>query len=52
LRRNCLLQHVIERRIEGGVEVKGRRRRRCKQLLDDLEEEREYWKLKAEKGWK
>jgi hypothetical protein len=29
------------------VEVKVRRRRRCKQLLDDLEEEREYWKLKA-----
>jgi len=34
--------------IEGRVEVKGRRRRRCKQLLDDLKEERRCWKLKEE----
>jgi hypothetical protein len=26
----------------------GRRRRRCKQLLDDLKEMRSYWKLKEE----
>jgi len=25
LRRNCLLQQVIERKIEGGIEVAGRR---------------------------
>jgi hypothetical protein len=31
--------------IEGKREVTGRRKRRCKQLLDDLEETR-YWKLK------
>jgi len=30
------------------IEVMGRRGRRRKQLLDDLEETREYWKLKAE----
>jgi hypothetical protein len=28
------------------IEVKGRRGRRGKQLLGDLEEMREYWKLK------
>jgi hypothetical protein len=44
LRRNCLLQHVIE----GNVEGTGRRGRRCKQLLDDLRETRGYWKLKEE----
>jgi hypothetical protein len=26
LRRNCLLQQVIERKIQGGIEVTGRRR--------------------------
>jgi len=31
--RNCLLQRVIERKIKGGIEVTGRRRRK---LLDDL----------------
>jgi len=33
LRRNCLLQRVIEAKIKGGIEVTGRRRRK---LLDDL----------------
>jgi hypothetical protein len=28
--------------------VTGRRGRRCKQLLGDLKEKREYWKLKEE----
>jgi len=28
--------------------VKGRRGRRCKQLLDSLHEKRGYWKLKEE----
>jgi hypothetical protein len=36
LRRNCLLKHVIEQKIEGRIEVTGRRGRRGKQLLDDL----------------
>jgi hypothetical protein len=43
--RNCLLKHVIEGKIEGRIEVTGKRRRRRKQLLEDLEERREYWKL-------
>jgi hypothetical protein len=42
LRRNCLVKHVIEGKIEG----KGRRGRRCKKLLCDLKEKRGYWKLK------
>jgi hypothetical protein len=28
--------------------VRGRRGRRCKQLLDDLKETRRYWKMKEE----
>ena len=36
LRRNCLLQRVIEGKIKGGIEVAGRRGRRRKKLLDDL----------------
>ena len=38
LRRNCLLQRVIERKIKGGIEVTGRQGRRCRKLLDDLKE--------------
>ena len=34
LRRNCLLKHVIGGKIEGRIEVTGRRGRRRKQLLD------------------
>jgi len=33
LRRNCLLQRVIEGKINGGIEVTGRRGRRRKKLL-------------------
>jgi hypothetical protein len=33
LRRNCLLKHVVEGKIEERIEVTGRRRRRRKQLL-------------------
>jgi hypothetical protein len=40
LRRNCLLQQVIEGKIKGGIEVTGRRGRRCRKLLDDLKERR------------
>jgi hypothetical protein len=35
-RRKCLLKHVIEGKMEGRIEVKGRHVRRCKQLLDDF----------------
>jgi len=34
LRRNCLIKHVIERKIEGRTEVTGRQGRRRKRLLD------------------
>jgi hypothetical protein len=47
LRRNCLLKHVIERKVEGRIERTGRRGRRRKQLLDDLKEKR-YCKLQEE----
>jgi hypothetical protein len=46
LRRNCLLQQVVEGEIKGGIEVTGRRGRRCKELLDDLKEMRGYSHLK------
>jgi ribosomal 50S subunit-associated protein YjgA (DUF615 family) len=44
LRRNCLLSHIIEGKISGTR----RRGRIRKQLLDDLEESRRYWKLKEQ----
>jgi hypothetical protein len=44
--RNCLLKHVTEGKMEGRVEVTGRRGRRSKQLLDELQEKIGYWKLK------
>jgi len=48
LRRNCLLQRVIEEKIKGGIEVTGRRGRKCRKLLDDLKERRGYSHLKEE----
>jgi len=48
LRRNCLLQRVIERKMKGGIEVRGRRGRRRRKLLDDLKERRGYSHLKEE----
>jgi hypothetical protein len=48
LRRNCLLKHIIKVQIQGWIEVTGRLGRRHKQLLDDLEETRKYWKLEEE----
>jgi len=48
LRRNCLLQRVIEGKIKGGLEVTGRRGRRLRKLLDDLKERRGYSHLKEE----
>jgi hypothetical protein len=46
LRKNFLLKRVIE----GNIEVIGRRERRCKQLLDDLGENKytETWKTKRQ----
>ena len=38
---NCLLKQGIEGKVEGLIEVTGRRERRLKQLLDDLKEERD-----------
>jgi hypothetical protein len=37
---------VIKGKLEGRTEMKERRGRRRKQLLDDLKEKRRYWKLK------
>jgi hypothetical protein len=48
LRINCLLQRVIEGKIQGGIEVIGRRGRRRRKLLDDLKERRGYSHLKEE----
>jgi len=48
LRRNCLLQRVIEGKIKGGIEVTGRRGRRRRKLLYDLKERRGYFHLKEE----
>jgi hypothetical protein len=48
LRRDCLLKHVIEGKIEGRTEMTGRRGRRRKQQLDDLKETTGYWKLEEE----
>jgi hypothetical protein len=38
--RNCLLQRITEGKIQGGIEVTGRRGRRRRKLLDDLKERR------------
>ena len=48
LGRNCLLQQVIEGKIQGGIEVTGRQGRRRRKLLDDLKERRGYSHLKEE----
>jgi hypothetical protein len=48
LRRNCLLQRVIESKIQEGIEVTGRQGRRRRKLLNDLKERRGYCRLKEE----
>jgi len=48
MRRNCLLQRVIEGKIQGGIEVTGRQGRKRTKLLDDLKERRGYSHLKEE----
>jgi hypothetical protein len=48
LRRNCLLQRVIEGNIKVAIEMTGKRGRRRRKLLDDLKERRGYSPLKEE----
>jgi len=48
LHRNCLLKQVIERKIKGEMEVKRRRGRRHRKLLDDLKDRRGDSHLKQE----
>ena len=48
LRRNCILKQVIEGKIKGDMEVRRRRGRRRKKLLDDLKDRRGYSHLKEE----
>ena len=48
--RNWFLKYVIEGKIEGRIEVTGRRGRRRNQLLDDLKGEKTgYWKQRKHK---
>jgi len=48
LRRNCLLQRVIKGKLKRGIEVRGRRGRRRRKLLDDVKDRRGYCHLKEE----
>jgi hypothetical protein len=47
LHRNGFLEHVIEGKMDGKTEVTERRGKRRKQLLDDINGNRRYWKLKV-----
>jgi hypothetical protein len=44
--RNCILQRVIESKIQGGIEITGTEGRRRRKPLDDLKERRKYSHLK------
>ena len=48
LRRNCLLQQIIEGKIKGQIEVSRRRGRRRNKLLGNLKDRRGYCQLKEE----
>ena len=48
MRRNCLLQRIIEGKIKGGIEVTERRGRIRRKLSDNLKEGRGYSHLKEE----
>jgi len=48
LRKNCLLQRVIEGKIQGEIEVTGRQGRRRRELLDYIKERIGYSHLKEE----
>ena len=45
---SCFLKQDTEENIEGMREGTGRRRKRRKQLLEDLKESRRYWKWEIE----
>jgi len=47
-RRNCLIKRVTEGKIEGEIELTGRRGRKRNQPLDGFKERRGCWKLKVE----
>ena len=47
-RRNCLLQQVIEGKINGHIDVTRKRGRRRKKPLDDIKDRRGYCQLKEE----
>jgi hypothetical protein len=63
LRRKCLRKHVIDVKIEGRIEVTGRRGRRRKHVLDDLKEtiglsklneealDRTLWRTRFRRGY-
>jgi hypothetical protein len=46
--RNCLVKHIVEGNIEGGIEGTEGQGRRRKRLLGCVNETRECWKLKEE----
>ena len=48
LRRNCLLEHVIEGKVEGRIEATGTRGRRRNEIPDDFKETTGQGKLKEE----
>jgi len=48
LRTSCLLQRVIDGKMQWGIEVTGRQGRRRSKLSDDLKERRGYSHLKEE----
>ena len=47
MRRNYLLKHVNAGKIEGRIEVKVRRGRRRKQLLEGIKETGIYWEFEG-----
>jgi len=48
LRRNCLLKHAVEGKMDGTIEGTEGQWKRHKQLLDDVKKTRGYCKLKGE----
>jgi hypothetical protein len=55
LPRNCLFKHVVEGKIDGRIEMAGRRKRRRRQLLDNLQEIESgsaRWQYVVKRLWK
>jgi hypothetical protein len=48
LHKICLLNHIIEEKLEEAIEATGRQGWRSKQLPDDLNETRGYYKLEEQ----